>query len=222
MPFIKGHKINVGRECKQETKDKIRVANTGRVLSLEHRKKISENTATRRPEVREKMRLSHLGKKQSPESIEKRRKANTGKKRSLEFRENARVNKLGNLNPMFGKKPSDEHRKRLSESAKRYWGPRIDKTHNELYERLRHCLEYRLWRTAVYERDNYTCIWCGDNRGGNLEADHIKPFILIMRQNQITTMERALACAELWDVINGRTLCKSCHKTTDTWGAKSR
>ena len=32
--------------------------------------------------------------------------------------------------------------------------------------------EYRLWRKAVFERDNYTCQICGE-KGGQLEAHHI-------------------------------------------------
>ena len=42
----------------------------------------------------------------------------------------------------------------------------------------RHCLEYRLWREAVFKRDNFTCTGCDDKRGGNLNADHIKPWAL--------------------------------------------
>ena len=74
--------------------------------------------------------------------------------------------------------------------------------------RIRGLLEYKLWRNSVFERDGYSCVWCGDNRGGNLEADHIKPFALFP--------ELRLA------IDNGRTLCVDCHKKTDTWGHKSR
>jgi 5-methylcytosine-specific restriction endonuclease McrA len=58
----------------------------------------------------------------------------------------------------------------------------------------------------VFERDNYKCIWCGDSRGGNLEADHIKPWSKYPEFR--------------YKVSNGRTLCKKCHKKTDTWGGK--
>jgi 5-methylcytosine-specific restriction endonuclease McrA len=65
-------------------------------------------------------------------------------------------------------------------------------------------IEYKNWRKAVYERDNYTCQFCG--KRGDLNADHIKPLY--------TNPELA------YDVNNGRTLCVECHKKTDTWGRK--
>lgn len=67
----------------------------------------------------------------------------------------------------------------------------------------RNSLEYKLWRTSVFERDDYTCQLC-HKRGGNLNADHIKRF-----------------CdhPELrFDINNGRTLCVECHRKTDTYG----
>jgi hypothetical protein len=49
-----------------------------------------------------------------------------------------------------------------------------------LHEKIRKSLEYKLWRTAVFMRDNYTCVWCGRTSGNGetvrLHADHIKPF----------------------------------------------
>lgn len=63
--------------------------------------------------------------------------------------------------------------------------------------RLRGRAEYREWRGKVYERDNYTCVRCKDNRGGNLHAHHIKNF-----SNQIELR---------YDVSNGVTLCNTCH-----------
>lgn len=73
-------------------------------------------------------------------------------------------------------------------------------------KRVRESLEYQAWRTAVYERDNYTCQDCGQ-RGGRLNADHILPFSLFIEQR--------------FDINNGRTLCYDCHRKTKTWGKGS-
>src|SRR3990167_3583081 len=61
---------------------------------------------------------------------------------------------------------------------------------------LRHTIEFRLWREAVFARDNWTCQKC-EIRGGTLHADHIKQF----------AHHPELRFA----IDNGRTLCKSCH-----------
>lgn len=64
--------------------------------------------------------------------------------------------------------------------------------------KLRNSYTYKTWRTAVYERDNYTCQMC-EQRGGKLAAHHIKPF----------STNRHIAL-ELW---NGITLCWECHNS---------
>lgn len=67
--------------------------------------------------------------------------------------------------------------------------------------------EYARWRRSIFERDNYTCVWC-NVRGGQLNADHIKPFAMFP--------ELRLS------LDNGRTLCVPCHKKTDTFSWKTR
>lgn len=73
--------------------------------------------------------------------------------------------------------------------------------------KLRNSSQYKRWRKSVFERDEYTCIFCGQ-KGGWLEADHIKQFAYYEDLR--------------FDVNNGRTLCVDCHKKTDTYGWKGR
>jgi 5-methylcytosine-specific restriction endonuclease McrA len=69
-------------------------------------------------------------------------------------------------------------------------------------KRLRASQAYKDWRTDVFQRDNYTCVWCGQ-RGGQLNADHIQPFSTHPHLR--------------FEVSNGRTLCVPCHQKTSTY-----
>lgn len=74
---------------------------------------------------------------------------------------------------------------------------------------IRHSYEMKIWREAVFKRDNYTCQICGKKSHKGLEktvilnADHIKPFAYFPDFR--------------FNVSNGRTLCGECHKKTDTY-----
>lgn len=71
---------------------------------------------------------------------------------------------------------------------------------------IRTSREYKDWRVKVFERDDYTCQECG-SRGVTLQADHIKPFAYFPELRLV--------------IENGRTLCVSCHKKTDTYSWKA-
>ena len=53
------------------------------------------------------------------------------------------------------------------------------------------------WRIKVFQRDNYTCRKCGDDKGGNLNAHHLNGYNWDI-ENRL-------------NVDNGITLCDSCH-----------
>jgi len=78
----------------------------------------------------------------------------------------------------------------------------------------------RDWRKAVFERDNYTCQFpgCGVKSGIGrviyLEPHHIVTVRDIIEKYKLKTMDDAVHCKELWNVDNGITLCKPCHKLT--------
>lgn len=132
-------------------------------------------------------------------------KTNLGKKRKKRPTPDTRLKwKIART----GLRPSTETRKKMSESRKGGKNSNWKGGVTEENVRVRHSLEYRLWREAVFSRDKYTCLWCGDNKGGNLNADHIKPFAYYPELR--------------FAIDNGRTLCEKCHKTTDTYGNKFR
>lgn len=66
--------------------------------------------------------------------------------------------------------------------------------------------QYREWRMAVFRRDDFTCQSCGE-RGGTLNADHIRPW------SKFPDLR--------YELNNGRTLCVNCHRETPTWGVRS-
>lgn len=127
-----------------------------------------------------------------------------------------------------GKKWSDEARVKMSISQlarDKTNQPRGDKHPawkggiTPLRTRIYFSPQYREWRSTVFVRDNYTCVSC-NSHGDTLNVDHIKPFALIVKENNILTFEQALECLELWDISNGRTLCVPCHRNTDTYGVR--
>jgi len=71
--------------------------------------------------------------------------------------------------------------------------------------------KYRQWRSDVFTRDDFICQECGQ-KGGKLNAHHIKSFSSILQYYEITTLKEALDCEELWNINNGITFCRKCHQ----------
>jgi len=93
-----------------------------------------------------------------------------------------------------------------------------DNKNRPFFKQIRELFKYRQWRSDIFTRDNFTCVFCGE-RGVELNADHFpKSFISIIKGYKIETLDDANSCEELWNLNNGRTLCVNCHRETDTWG----
>lgn len=151
-----------------------------------------------------------------------------GQKHTKKSREKLRVKHLGKPGYWKGKKLSYNHIKKMSDTHKKIGDkppsrrgtiPWNYRGATKLQELIRKCFEYRQWRSDVFQRDDYTCQHCGI-KGGILNADHIKLFSVILKEYNIKTLEEALKCEELWNINNGRTLHKHCHKNRKFWDNK--
>ena len=170
----------------------------GHLVTPEMRIKISESSKGR-PSG---MKGRHL----SDETKEKIRQVNLGNKLSDSTRLKMSQSKIGQNTWSKGKHFSEEHRKKLSMSHKG------EKSYNwrggitSENESIRKGIEYRLWREAVFARDNWTCQEC-KVKGGKLHPHHIKGF------SEYPELRFA--------IDNGQTLCEECHKLTDNYGSKA-
>lgn len=138
--------------------------------------------------------------KETIEKIKKNHKGSIGKKWTSEHKEKTRKKLLGHA-------VSKETRQKLSILNKgeqsNLWRGGV----TPINLAIRASIEYRLWREAVFKRDNYTCVWCGaSGTGVVLNADHIKQFAYYPELR--------------FAIDNGRTLCIPCHRTTENYGIK--
>jgi len=152
--------------------------------------------------------------------------------RTPEYREKLRKASLenGNKPPIrwgnkdrLGRKHTEEWKEKMSKKMRgRHTGykyptgsdhPNWKGGTTKLRTNMLGMFEYRQWRSDVFQKDDFTCQECG-KRGGDLEPHHIKEVAEIIREYQIKTLEDARNCAELWNINNGITLCKECHRKT--------
>ena len=148
-------------------------------------------------ETRRRMSLAHKGIKLSSEHRLSMSLGRLGKKRP-----DISEKMIGKSNHFFGKKHTLEARKKNSVAHKGEKHPNWKGGITPENLIIRESLDYRLWRQAVFERDNYICKWCkiksGDGKTVVLNADHIKTF--------------AYHPELRFDISNGQTLCENCHK----------
>ncbi len=174
--YKKGHKTNLGMRHTDEAKIKMSIKAT---------------LSGQRP-------YQPKGYKHSLETLKKMsdiRKANPnrywkGKDRS------------GMFTPESRKKQSIRMKERVRLGIHNFW--KGGKTLENKLARTQ--LPYKLWREAVFKRDDYTCQEC-KKRGGKLNAHHVKPFSLFPELRYV--------------IDNGLTLCISCHKKTDNYGRRA-
>jgi len=158
-----------GRKHSEEAKKKIGKANKGKLSFRKGKKDIYSK------ETLKKMSEAHKGKIISEETKKKlsllnsgKNNPNWGKPRSKESRK-----KISEAN--LGKKISLKTRIKISNSNKgkksRFWKGGI----TPLNEKIRRGIEYRLWREAIFARDNWTCQKYGI-KGGRLHSHHVQNF----------------------------------------------
>lgn len=151
--------------------------------------------------------------KEHPEALDKIRKNGIGKTHTEKWKENHKK-LMTEKNPFKGKKHTKETKKHLREVKLSKTG---EETNNwqggktTLNNLIRSNDKSSAWTSQVFVRDNFTCQKCF-KKSGRLNAHHKKRLSLILKDNHISSLKQAINCKEIWDINNGITLCKDCHK----------
>jgi len=90
-------------------------------------------------------------------------------------------------------------------------------------DKIRLSDKYIEWRQQIFIRDNFTCQKCKNKSGCKLNAHHIKPFRILLREARdyiplLDLYSAAMIYTPMWSLNNGQTLCERCHKKTRTYG----
>lgn len=182
----------VGKPLSEKHKERIRKSRLGKHLSEETKKKVAESQRGEKHH--------YFGKHLSEEHRQKLSEAHKDKVLSEENKRKIGQALKGNKNSL-GHRFSNEERRMLSklhkgEKSHLWQGGKTPK------DKLIRCnVEYRLWREAVFTRDNRTCQnrKCGSKE--EIQTHHIQSFARFP--------ELRLA------IDNGITLCKKCHRKAD-------
>jgi len=90
--------------------------------------------------------------------------------------------------------------------------------------RIMNMAEYRQTKSMCLLRAHNKCENCGAGLGelspnGNvieqLDLHHIQPLDTLLKQNNITNIQQARLCLDLWDLNNMQILCHDCHVVAD-------
>jgi NUMOD3 motif len=209
---------NFGKKASQETKLKMSRAHKGFIFSKESKQKMRIAKLGTKISEKQKLQISlaHKGKRLSLEHRQKISQGLIGKNIGKKYGPPSKETRQKQRAKMIGKKSSIKTREKLSILFKGKNSHFYKDGQSYVNETLRFLIartvKYRLWRERVFKRDKYTCVKCGKTNC-YIEADHIKLFSVILRENKIATVKQALLCKELWDINNGQTLCKKCHKS---------
>jgi len=164
-------------------------------------------------ETKKKIGKIHKGKKMSDIARKKMSKAKIGVERPEKVCEKIRQTLTGKKRPEVSGKNHYNYGK-FGEDASNWQGGGV----TLLSRQIRFCFKYRQWRSDIFTRDNFICQECGNNKMKNPEAHHIKSLKEIIKKYNIKILKEALDCEELWNINNGITYCRNCHKKTDNYG----
>lgn len=160
--------------------------------------------------------------------LKKMQSISSAKRKGIKLTEEQKANMPFLYKPWH--KQSD--RKYLDDWRAKWWTPRNKgkfwyQVHwwfikTRLQASIRTSTKFLQRRKKVFERDNYTCQECNLKCKKwtwrvHLHAHHKIAFATLLQQHSIQSFGEAYDCKELREISNWITLCKDCHKKTDSY-----
>lgn len=210
MGFKKGNTVCIGRKLSQETKKKI---SEKAKLRIGDKNPFYKKTHTE--DAKRRMSIARKGKKLSDET--RRRMSESKKGIKIGFRKPpSKEARMKMSKAQKGRHHSLETRRKMSESSRGAKSSQWKGGLTPILERIRTSSKYKQWKQDCLIRNEFTCQKCWQ-MGGKLHAHHIKPFKELIKEVKeylplMDLYDAAMIYVPLWDVENGITLCKVCHK----------